>query len=266
MTKEQATQLLGTIAGYLEILRKDPHSTTFVPLSDAYRNLGMLDEALAIARQGIEALPFFSPGYVVLGRAQMQCGALESAACSFERALQIDPGSVTALKNMAKLCVFRGQRARALELYERAAELAPEDPVLANLKASLQPAAEMACHATCETDAAEPEQQEPVFATATVAELCLRQGHLEKAHAIYQNLHQANPADEAIRERLAHVASLLGAEALDTAAESTSHSAGTESSASDDDAPHAVVATLQKWLLAIKARREHVQKHSAGHC
>jgi tetratricopeptide (TPR) repeat protein len=167
---------------------------------------------------------------------------------------------------MAKLCVFRGQRARALELYERAAELAPEDPVLANLKASLQPAAEMACHATCETDAVEPEQQEPVFATATVAELCLRQGHLEKAHAIYQNLHQANPADEAIRERLAHVASLLGAEALDTAAESTSHSAGTESSASDDDAPHAVVATLQKWLLAIKARREHVQKHSAGHC
>jgi tetratricopeptide (TPR) repeat protein len=140
MTNEQAQELLGEIAGYLETLRKDPHSTIFVPLSDAYRKLGMLEEALSTALRGVEALPFFGPGYVVLGRTQMKYGELGRACQSFHKALEVDPASIAALKNLAKLYVLQGDRDHASSFLARAVELSPDDLVLANLYKSLRPA------------------------------------------------------------------------------------------------------------------------------
>ena len=42
--------LVGKISSYLQIVSKDPHSTAFVPLSEAYRQIGLLDDALEAAR------------------------------------------------------------------------------------------------------------------------------------------------------------------------------------------------------------------------
>lgn len=267
MTKEQATRLLGKIAGYLEILRKDPHSTTFVPLSDAYRNLGMLEDAISVAQSGIEALPFFGPGYVVLGRAQMQCGELDNAALSFDKALEIDPDSVVALKSMAKLCVIQGDKERACRLLARAVALSPEDPVLANLHKSLQPACEASSNSVCEgTGISKDSEDQSLFATATVADLYVRQGYLDKARNIYQELLQAHPDDETFRERIAYVDKLLAEQPSLTDSDSASSMRLGVEHPQSPDSQRDVVAILQKWLKAIQSRREYVQKHSAGHC
>lgn len=267
MTKEQAQQLLGTIAGYLEILRKDPHSTTFVPLSDAYRNLGMLEEALSVARHGIEALPFFGPGYVVLGRAQMQCGDLDGAAQSFYKALEVDTESIAALKNLAKLYVLRGDREQACGLLARAVELSPEDPVLANLHRSLKPLAAEVVSSAMDEDDGEPDSTgEPLFATATVADLYVQQGYLDKAQAIYRELLEAQPDDASIRDRLNRVEALLAENLAVPVPVLPSETSNTIIEDVVPDSVCDVVAVLQRWLTAIQARREHVQKHFAGHC
>jgi hypothetical protein len=152
-------------------------------------------------------------------------------------------------------------------LLRRAVELAPEDPVLANLQKSLQPAAEIASRPV-DGDRQPPEDagEEPMFATATVAELCLRQGHHEKALAIYRELHRAQPDDASIMERLAHVEALHGANADAVVDEPPSDASGAISAEGSDDPADDAIATLQQWLVAIQARREHVQKHFAEHC
>ena len=267
MTNEQAQHLLGKIAGYLEILRKDPRSTTFVPLSDTYRHLGMLDEAVSIARQGIEALPFFGPGYVVLGRAQMHYGELDDACHSFRRALEVDPGSIGALKNLAKLYVLQGDRVEACGLLARAVELAPDDPVLANLYKSLRPPAgednlpERDDEAVLSSSAGQP-----LFATATVADLYVRQGHLDKARDIYRDLLVSQPEDETVRKRLAHVEALLAEKSALPEAGLTLEAHGSVVEDETPDSSRDVVGILRSWLSAIQARRKHVQKHFAGHC
>ena len=109
MDKDQATRLLAKIAGYLEILGKDPRSTVFVPLSDAYRRLGMLDDALSLAQRGVRTLPWFGPGFVALGRVQMQQGDLEEALHSFRKALELDEDSIAAMQSLVRLHLLRGK-------------------------------------------------------------------------------------------------------------------------------------------------------------
>jgi tetratricopeptide (TPR) repeat protein len=267
MTNEQAQELLGEIAGYLETLRKDPHSAIFVPLSDAYRKLGMLEEALSTALHGVEALPFFGPGYVVLGRTQMKYGELGRACQSFHKALEVDPASIAALKNLAKLYVLQGDRDHASSFLARAVELSPDDLVLANLYKSLRPAVvETDLPVTDEDGISSDCASQPHFATATVADLYVQQGHLDKARNIYRELLEAQPEDQSVRERLAHVEALLTEKSPlsgDGVASETRYSVGEDEV---PDAPRDVVGTLRNWLSAIQARREHVQKHFAGHC
>lgn len=267
MTNEQAQQQLGKIAGYLDILRKDPHSTTFVPLSDAYRKLGMLEEALSVARQGIDALPFFGPGYVVLGRAQMQCGDLDRAAQSFRKALEVDTESIAALKNLAKLYVLRGDREQACSLLARAVELSPDDPVLANLHRSLQPLDVEVVSSGMDGDDAESDSpSEPLFATATVADLYVQQGYLDKAQAIYRELLESQPDDSSIKDRLNKVEASLAEKMVTPAADLPSETSNAMVEDVMPVSPNDVVAVLQRWLTAIQARREHVQKNFTGHC
>ena len=75
---EQTASLLGKIAGYIEILSKDPHSTAFVSLAEAYRQMGLLDDALEVVEKGVAALPKFSLGLHLPGADSGATGRSES--------------------------------------------------------------------------------------------------------------------------------------------------------------------------------------------
>lgn len=127
---DNSVSLLGKIAGYTEILAKDPQSTVFVSLCEAYRQLGMLDDALEIAQKGTRKLAAFSPGFVALGRIQAQQGDLAAAANSFEKALAIEKDSLAALKGLARTRHRQGHLDKAKDLLLRAQILNPQDPVV----------------------------------------------------------------------------------------------------------------------------------------
>ncbi|PNU18909.1 hypothetical protein C2E25_15210 [Geothermobacter hydrogeniphilus] len=134
---EKSVSLLGKIAGFTEILAKDPQSTVFVSLSEAYRQLGMLDDALEIAQKGTQHLPGFSPGYIVLGRILAQQGDLAKAALAFEQALAIEETSLQALKGLARTRYRQGYLDRARELLHKAEILNPHDPIVQKMLASI---------------------------------------------------------------------------------------------------------------------------------
>lgn len=252
MTQEKALRLLGKIAESREAIDNDPHSTAYVALSDACRHLGMLDEALSAAWRGVEVHPSFAPGYLALGRAHLEYGDLDEAERSFRQGLECDPDSAGLLRHLSRLCLLRGDRGQACDLLARAVELDQEDIVLVNLHKSLQPVPAPSAEAS----------EEPLFATATVADLYIRQGYPGKARRIYLDLLQRQPEDQSLLDRLAQVESLLADQAAVSELEPEGATDGGAVQGSRSD----VVATLQKWLRAIQVRREYVQKHSAGHC
>ena len=59
MPTKNSGSLIDKINCYLQIAANDPHSTTLIPLAEAFRQIGLLEDALSAARLGVEALPNF---------------------------------------------------------------------------------------------------------------------------------------------------------------------------------------------------------------
>ncbi len=226
--------LLAQIANYTEILAKKPNSTIFVSLAEAYRRMGLLDEAYNVASKGIRALPKYGPGYTVLGRVYAQRGDGFAAAASFEKALRFEPESLPAFKGLVKVLLADGEKQQALEVVEKAVQIHPEDPALQKVLASFRSSAsqavtpvaaeapEMAETAevveTAETPPAEPppaaaRSRRPVslrpqvetidpITTATIADIYIRQGFPQRALKVYRDLLKADPHNVEIREKL----------------------------------------------------------------
>lgn len=119
--------LIGRIGSYLQIFAKDPSSTAFVPLAEAYRQIGLLDDALEAARLGTTMLPHFSPGFSIMGRILGQMGRIDDAMSAYARALSIDRQSQSALIGQARLHLVRGERDLARKILQQAQEFHPDD-------------------------------------------------------------------------------------------------------------------------------------------
>jgi tetratricopeptide (TPR) repeat protein len=264
MDKDQATRLLAKIAGYLEILGKDPRSTVFVPLSDAYRRLGMLDDALSLAQRGVQTLPWFGPGFVALGRVQMQQGDVEEALHSFRKALELDEDSIAAMQSLVRLHLLRGEKDQAVALLERAVQLAPEQLVFSNLLRSLRTAGAEAAACSEDSGAAAEPAAAPI-ATTTLADLYVRQGHFQRALDIYQQLLSVHPDDPRLRAACDELQDRLSGVAEEQPDQQAASLEVFEPAIVYSDTPTAegtegtAATALGAWLTAIRKRREHVR-------
>ena len=282
---EQGTEvsLLGKIAGYTEILSKDPRSTVFVPLSEAYRKMKMLDDAIEVASKGVAALPHYAPGFIALARAQAERGLVSEAAQAFEIVLKLEDENLQGLKGLARVRMMQGRIDDAQGILIKAKSLAPDDPQINSMLGSFNQGVAGA-KTTPAVDAANPAPEpEAPIATATLAEIYVRQGLLRKAYNIYRELHLGDPQNGALQSRMNEIKQLLDYEQGQT----TPHPQGgaTKEALS---APGAAVATtailsptaailpppaagaaaemtgdvqarLSHWLVSIRRRRQNVR-------
>ena len=272
--------LISKIGSYLQIVSSDPRSTAFVPLAEAYRQIGLLDDALEIVRSGTQALPHFSPGFATMGRILAQMGRIDESMQAFDHALSIDRQSQSALVGLARLHLMRSERDQARKVLQQAAEFHPDDETVRNMLVALDlprpqrklagsqaPSRESALQKTAEaTDAAQPEE---IF-TATLAEIYVKQGMAEKAVKVYEEILKQDPDNQAIRGRLTDL--LAGeAPAQPVAEEQTAASPATTDMADEmagpavaeepihsDSSRNSPLAVLERWLVALQQRREHV--------
>ncbi len=231
--KTSEPSLLSKIAGYTEILAKDPKSTVFVSLAESYRQMGMLDDALEVAVRGSKAMPRFGPGHTVLGRIHAQRNELSLALAAFEKALEIDGDSLVALKGMARVLAQMGNKDRARDLVTRAVRLNPEDeggrkllqalggvlPPLGdsrkNLPSSPRPTVTRRSGSGRDGNDRDEEQGletvDPIT-TATIADIYIKQGFPRRAMKVYRDLLKADPHNADIRARLVALKRQLEAE------------------------------------------------------
>jgi tetratricopeptide (TPR) repeat protein len=222
MTQDAAkSSLLGKVAIYTELLDKDPCSSIFVPLSDVYRQLGMLEEALEIVQKGILENPAVAEGYVAYGRILIEQSLFDEAVGELEKALILDKKRLTAIKPLAKIRFDQGDFKSAQSLLRRAAEIKSEDSSIRKMlelveqklaetvPVSAVQATVMPPEVPPEPKTARvlnyhenPERVAAPISTATIAEIYIRQGFPEKALKVYRDLLRADPVNEYLREKL----------------------------------------------------------------
>jgi len=205
------SSLLGKIAAYTEILQKDPRSTIFVPLSEAYRKMGHLDDARQIVEEGISLYPDFCPAYIVLARILCQQSDYKASDIAFSKALQLDENSLAGLVGYARLLVLINKTDKAKQLLLRARNLSPADPVINKFLNSLPPSKED----TGSVAGPQGGLSTPLI-SETLADLYLKQGLPDKALDIFRELLRKDPDNLKIRRRIRDVEIVVQGESVQT--------------------------------------------------
>ncbi len=130
---QEAQEALAPIAG------RDPYFAQAQSLRATIRLvLNDKDEALALAREAVEAAPQSPTPLLALSRVQQSFFQLEEATRSARRALELDPGFVQARVQYAKLLFGAGRTGEAEELARDAQARAPGEAEVHSLLGFVQ--------------------------------------------------------------------------------------------------------------------------------
>ena len=185
-------------------LRREPSSQAYAALGEAYRRAGRLDEAIAVCREGLDRYPQYSTARLVLAKACRDREDLATARAEVDRFLQAEPDHEPALRLAAECALRLGDPVGALEPLRRLAVLDPYDRAVQGQLRALEVAAGWSRSAG-EAGGLWPLLLDDTFATVTFGELCLAQGLLDEAAAVFGRIAIRTPGHEGARARLAEI-------------------------------------------------------------
>lgn len=84
------------IEKYQLLLQKDPKSQVFAPLTEAYRKMGLVEEAFRIAVRGVQFNPHFGGGRIALAKVFLDRENLSGAIDELEKAVDLSPDNILA--------------------------------------------------------------------------------------------------------------------------------------------------------------------------
>jgi tetratricopeptide (TPR) repeat protein len=125
--EKESTSFWADIKKFEEILAKDPQSYCFAPLSELYRKLGLLDDALSVARRGAEIHPEYIGGQIALGRAYFEKGLNSEAKLSLEKVAKATPENLLAQKLLYRIYRDEGDTPAAEKALSLLVAFNPED-------------------------------------------------------------------------------------------------------------------------------------------
>lgn len=114
-----------TVERYQNILESDPKSQVFAPLAEAYREMGMLKEALKVAASGVQHHPQFTGGLVTYARILKETQHLEKALEVAQRATQLAADNILAHQIKAEILLQLKQPKEALKTFKMVLFLNP---------------------------------------------------------------------------------------------------------------------------------------------
>ena len=233
-----------------ERLAKSPDSFCFAQLADVYLKVGLVDDALHIARQGVEKHPGYLSGQRALSLACYAKGLNDEALAALKLVVKAMPEDISSQKLLGRLLADAGDQAAACQAFRTVLEFAPDDVECRVELESLERSVS-GMRSDCESDEDDEEiiedleivedsddvENEPTesgdysrdlfaesagsasshhdpLSTGTLAELYVKQGFIHKALEIYRAILADNPLDEVTAERVADLEALnLGSSA-----------------------------------------------------
>lgn len=97
-----------------DILKKDPQAYSFAPLADLFLKLGLLDDALQVARKGCAIHAGFAAGHMALARAALENSLNAEAKRALEVVVRVTPENIEAQRLLADLYTADGEQSAAL--------------------------------------------------------------------------------------------------------------------------------------------------------
>jgi tetratricopeptide (TPR) repeat protein len=125
--EKESTSFWADIKKYEDILAKDPKSYCFAPLSELYRKLGLLDDAIGVAQRGTDVHPEYIGGYMALGRAFFEKGLREKSKECLERVVKATPENLLAQKLLFQIYSDEGSSPAAERALQFLVSFNPED-------------------------------------------------------------------------------------------------------------------------------------------
>jgi tetratricopeptide (TPR) repeat protein len=116
-------------------VEKDPGSRLFAQLAEELRKERELDDAIAVAREGLQKHPNYPSARMTLGRCLLDTGDFKAARSEFEQVLKGAPDNILASRFLAECLESLGDIPGAVARYKSTLLLAPGDKhVLARLE------------------------------------------------------------------------------------------------------------------------------------
>ena len=196
-------------------LSQNPDSLIFVPLADAYRKSGMLQEAIDVCKAGLERHPTYTSARVVLGRIYSEKEQLDEAITELKLVEKSDIDNIMVHSMLGNVYIKKKMYAEAVEQFQRVLSLNPEDAETQDkLQEALSakqspvppaPAAEKPKEKPKETPEKEPEKKLDVGKSMKAAELYTKKEEFDNAIEIYREILEGDPENMIVQQRLREV-------------------------------------------------------------
>jgi len=203
---------------------------------------GAYEGALEAARQCLDGSPGNIDALMILCHACMRLGKLDEASAVIENVEKMVMGLSRIYACMGDICFKGGLNQEAVKFYRRFVALNPGSDLSREILGKLRLVeGDIKDLVPDKDDRAAPAQ--PVtagFQTMTMVDLYLRQGHLDGAEALLEQMLAREPENAAVQKKLAEVQALTGAEAV---------------KAVNLRQREKVIGKLNRWLELIERRR-----------
>lgn len=181
-----------------ERLARDPESLAFAQLADLYRKAGRTRDAIALCQRGLTRYPQYTTARLILAKTWLADGRLDEAAAEIRTILETSPKDVQCLRLAAEVERRRGHVDAAAAHLDTVIRLDPGDrdsrALLGLLRADPQAAGEGSALMRVLRD--------DTFATLTFGTVCLEQGALDEAAAVFTRLLRKDPDNSGARDGL----------------------------------------------------------------
>jgi tetratricopeptide (TPR) repeat protein len=191
-------------------------SSVFVQLAEAYRSQGRYEEAIATCQKGLEKMPDSLRGRLLLGRCYLEKNMISQAEEELEKVAQEIEECFSVYKLLSLVYLQEKNPEKALEVLKKSLSIPPPE---GKPKKTVTPPEMGLLHPEPKSPLATPrvglpetprelgkpagvEKPAPsAIRTDTLAEIYIKQGKLDRALSVYQEILTREPDNAAVREK-----------------------------------------------------------------
>ena len=105
----------------------NPNSEAFIPLAEAYLQMGRFVEAMVVCKKGIKAHPELPTGRLIMARIYSDQAKHQKAIDELNSLLKLSPQNVDAFKLLGKINLKLGKNDEGIEYLKKTLDANPED-------------------------------------------------------------------------------------------------------------------------------------------
>lgn len=209
----------------------------FLSQAESLLKQGLSREAFSLARARLAVFPGDMDARMICGRALAAMGSIGTALAIFEEIKKDVVKWVCVLEYMGDVFQQRGERERASDCYQTLSQVSSDPSQRERLLGKIQALNEgPGEHAETLID-----NLSGSFKTMTMADLYIRQGHLDLAKKVLKEMAQSEPGNIRVAERLREIEARLEGQAP----------------GEKEERVKAVLQELNRWLKNVERRGSH---------